>query len=112
MIVDYVHATCTCHVVVIIVVVLVIVVIVVVVIVVVIIVVVLNSFVGEAMIHALPSYYITQVVSQQVDGGPRSSPCHCPLCRPLHRCCRSSVVSGTTNPNVFYLGRPCAMHTC
>ena len=36
---------------------------VVVIVVVVIIVVVLNSFVREAMIHALPSCYITQVVS-------------------------------------------------
>ena len=50
-VVDYIHATCTCHVVVIVVVV------------VVIIVVVLNSFEGEAMILALPPCYITQVVS-------------------------------------------------
>jgi hypothetical protein len=47
-VVDYIHATCSCHVVIVVVVT---------------IVVVLNSLVGEAMIHALPSCYITQVVS-------------------------------------------------
>ena len=52
-VVDYIHATCTCHVVVI----------VVVVVVVVIIVVVHNSFVGGAMIHALPIMLCYQVVS-------------------------------------------------
>jgi len=161
-VVDYIHATCTCHVVVIIVlvlvvVVIVVVVIVVVVIVVVIIVVVLNSFVGEAMIRALPPcQYPPPRRQSRVDGGPHSSPCHCPLLRSLHRrsccivgrsvvassllwcpcirqfvirqvvsillsplrcwsqvdgglhrCCRGSVVSGATNPNVFYPGRPC-----
>ncbi len=70
-VVEYIHATCTCHVVVI----------VVVVIVVVIIVVVLNSFVGGAMILPImlryPSCQYPPLRCRfQVDGGPHSSPSH------------------------------------